>query len=113
MSRPPALPPNKKAELVLAVLTGELSTAGAARQVGVSEQAIGNWKRQFIRSGTHGLEGGSGQQSSERERRLLAQITELKTALGEVYVQLRAKRREVEYRTVPFPTSTPYEKNAV
>ncbi|MFJ8210565.1 transposase [Streptomyces sp. NPDC096033] len=83
VARPPVIPPEEKAKLVLTVLAGDLSVSQAASEVGVSEQAVGNWKRQFISSGTQGLEGGASQ-SSERERRLLAQITELKTALGEV-----------------------------
>lgn len=32
MSRPPAVPPEEKARLVLAILAGELATAEAARK---------------------------------------------------------------------------------
>ncbi|MEU7551665.1 transposase [Streptomyces sp. NPDC044571] len=109
--RPPVIPPEEKAKLVLTILSGDLSVSQAASSVGVSEQAVGNWKRQFISSGTQGLEGGVSQ-SSERERRLLAQITELKTALGEVYIQLRARRNAVDHHAVPSRTSTPYGANA-
>ncbi|MCX4422561.1 MULTISPECIES: helix-turn-helix domain-containing protein [Streptomyces] len=107
MARPPVMPPEEKAKLVLHLLSGELSVSQAARQAGVSEQAIGNWKRQFIAAGSQGLEGGD-RQSSERERKLNAQITELKTALGEVYVQLRARRAAVDFHAVPSQTSKPY-----
>jgi transposase len=91
MARPPALPPEEKTKLVLAVLAGSLSLAQAARQAGVSEQAVGNWRRQFVEAGSQGLAGGD-RQRGERERRLEAQITELKMALGEAHVQLRSRR---------------------
>lgn len=107
MARPPAMPPEDKAEIVLAVLSGELSVAQAARRAGVSEQAIGNWRRQFVTSGSLGLEG-QNRQASEREQRLLAQIAELKAALGEIYIQLRAKRQGASHHMIPSQTSRPY-----
>ncbi|MGF3054474.1 transposase, partial [Microbacterium sp. YY-03] len=48
MSRPPTIPAEKKLRIVLSVLQGEISIAEAARREKVSEQAIGNWKRQFL-----------------------------------------------------------------
>lgn len=58
MSRPPRIPLEKKLRIVLAVLQGEISVAEAARREKVSEQAIGNWKRQFLEGGKAGLEAG-------------------------------------------------------
>ena len=46
MSRPPRIPLEKKLRIVLAVLQGEITVAEAARREKVSEQAIGNWKRE-------------------------------------------------------------------
>ena len=111
MARPAVLPPDKKAELVLRVLAGDLSVSQAAREAGVTEQAIGNWKRQFIVSGSQGL-GGCDRQSLERERELRSQITELKTALGEVYLQLRARRQTVDYHALPTQPLRPYGATA-
>ena len=51
MSRPPAILAEKKVRIVLSVLQGEVSVAGAARREKVSEQVIGNWKRQFLEAG--------------------------------------------------------------
>lgn len=48
MSRPPRIPLEKKLRIVLAVLQGETTVSEAARREKVSEQAIGNWKRQFL-----------------------------------------------------------------
>jgi transposase InsO family protein len=51
MSRPPTIPAEKKIRVVVSVLRGEVSVAEAARWEKVSEQAIGNWKRQFLDAG--------------------------------------------------------------
>ncbi|WTO66976.1 helix-turn-helix domain-containing protein (plasmid) [Streptomyces sp. NBC_00212] len=102
------MPPDDKLEIVMRVISGEISISQAARQANVSEQSVGNWKRQFIAAGRQGLEG-SDRRNAERERQLIAEIAELKAALGEVYVQLRSKRRSVDYRAVPSPTSRRYE----
>jgi len=61
------------------VLAGELSTAAAARQAKVSEQSVGNWKRQFIESGRAGLAAGSGRPSTLQQQ-LQAEIEDLTTA---------------------------------
>lgn len=58
MSRPPAIPAEKKIRIVLAVLQGEVSVAEAARREKVSEQAIGIWKRQFLDAGKTSLVAG-------------------------------------------------------
>ncbi|MFD5073708.1 transposase [Streptomyces sp. NPDC058246] len=106
MSRPPVMPAAEKLKIVLEVLSGSRTIAEAARRASVSEQSIGNWKRQFLDGGRTGLEGGMSR-NAQRERELLSEITELKTALGEAYVQLRVRRKSGEYRTVPFQTSRP------
>ncbi|MCL7490028.1 transposase [Streptomyces sp. MCA2] len=105
------MPAEGKAALVLRVLSGDITVSQAAREAGVSEQAVGNWKRQFIASGSQGLAGGD-RQSSERERKLHAQIAELKTALGEVYIQLRARKQGVDHHAIPMQTLRPYGTNA-
>jgi len=45
MARPPVLPAEEKARIVLSILGGEITVAQAARRVKVSEQSIGTWKR--------------------------------------------------------------------
>lgn len=44
----PTIPAEKKLRIVLSVLQGEVTVAEAARREKFSEQAIGNWKRQFL-----------------------------------------------------------------
>lgn len=58
MSRPPVIPAEKKIRIVLSVLQGEISIAEAARREKVSEQAIGNWKRQLLEGGKARIEAG-------------------------------------------------------
>jgi transposase len=106
MARPTVLPVEEKVRVVLAVLAGELTTAAAARQVKVSEQSIGNWKRQFLESGRAGLAAASGKPSS-REQQLEAEVADLTTALGEASVELRVWKKSAEHRLGPSRTSCP------
>ncbi len=55
MARPPVLPAEEKAWIVLSILVGELSVAEAGRRAKVSEQSVGTWKRQFLEGGRAGL----------------------------------------------------------
>src|SRR5947209_19848660 len=60
MPRPAVIRFEDKFKLVLAVISGEMTVAEAARRSKVSEQSIGNWKRQFLEGGQQGLADGSG-----------------------------------------------------
>ncbi len=106
MARPSVLPVEEKVRAVLAVLAvlaGELSTAAAARQAKVSEQSVGNWKRQFIESDRAGLAAGSGRPSTRKQQQ--AEVEDLTTALGEAAVELRVWRKSAEHRLGPSTTS--------
>ncbi|GGX11614.1 helix-turn-helix domain-containing protein [Streptomyces noursei] len=95
MGRPPILPTDQKFALVLRVVTGELTAAEAAREVGVSEQSVSNWRRQFIEGGRNGL-AGEGGRDAETES-LMAELTQenatLKATIGELYIELRKYSR--------------------
>ncbi|MFE7271141.1 transposase [Streptomyces sp. NPDC057623] len=109
MARPPALPTDKKVEIVLDILSGRTTAAQAARSVGVSGQAISNWKNKFIAAGSDGLETGT-DQHARREQQLLEEISELKSALGDSYLQLRTMRATLRARATfnRPPSSRPY-----
>jgi transposase len=94
MARPPKHPVDVKLKIVLSVLSGESSTAEAARRHGVSETSIGNWKTQFLAAGRQGLEQGerAGKPTS-REAQMVEEIDDLTRALGEAHVELRALKR--------------------
>jgi len=104
MARPPALPTDQKVEIVLDILSGRTTAAQAARRVGVSGQAISNWKNKFIAAGSDGLETGT-DQHTRREQQLLEEISDLKSALGESYLQLRTIHATLRARSSNRPPS--------
>lgn len=104
MSRPPVIPVDKKTRIVLSVLAGEVTVAEAARREKVSEQAIGNWKRQFLEAGKAGIAAGKSKPSS-REQQLEDEVAELTQALGEAAIEIRVWKKSAEGRLGPLRTS--------
>ncbi|MBQ0827319.1 transposase [Streptomyces tagetis] len=100
MGRPPILPVDKKLGLVVRVISGELTAAEAAREAGVSEQSVSNWRRQFIEGGRTGLAGEAGKDTEEASR--LAELTSenamLKTMIAELCLELRKYGRSTVVR---------------
>ena len=105
MARPSVFSVEDKFRLVLAVVSGELSMAEAARRGKASEQSISTWKRQFLEGGKAGLAESGRVQASQRERALLEENEELKAALGEAHVELRVWKRSAEHRLGPTRSS--------
>ena len=105
MARPPVFSVEDKFRLVLAVVSGEMTCAEAARQAKASEQSISTWKRQFLESGKAGLANGATSGPNARERALAAENEELKAALGEAHVELRVWKKGAEHRLGPTRTS--------
>ncbi|RDI73158.1 transposase [Gaiella occulta] len=101
MARPVVLSVEDKFRLVFSVISGEMSIAEAARRSKVSEQSIGNWKRQFLEGGKQGLADGGRPGSNPQVQRLEAEVEELKAALGEAHVELRVWKKSAEYRLGP------------
>lgn len=89
--RPSPTPGDKKVRIVLRILSGEMSVTEAAERADESVQ-ITWWKRQFLKAGRARLLVGAPPSPTARERELLGEIEELKTALGETYAELRALR---------------------
>ncbi len=96
MARPSKKTTDQKLRIVMSVLRGKYSAAEAARQNGVSEQSVHNWKKQFLDGGRQGLEKGVRRRSS-REVELEVENEELKAALGEAHVQLGVWKKGAEY----------------
>ena len=105
MARPSVFSVEDKFRLVLAVISGEMSTAEAARRGKASEQSISSWKRQFLEGGKAGLVEGGKPAPNARERQLLDEVEELKAALGEAHVELRVWKRSAGHRLGPTRTS--------
>ena len=104
MARPPVVPTEEKIRIVLSVLASEVTVAEAARRVKVSEQSVGNWKRQFLESGRAGLVAGRSGPPS-REQQLEAEIADLTKALGEAHPQARVWKKSAEGRLGTSRTS--------
>ena len=104
MGRPPVIPPETKTRVVLAVLSGEVSVAEAARKEKVSEQSIHRWKADFVEAGKTALAAGKSGPST-RETQLEAEVADLTQALGEAAVELRVWKKSAEGRLGPSRTS--------
>ena len=104
MARPPCSRPRRRSAIVLSILADEVTVAEAARRAKVSEQSVGNWKRQFLEAGKTGLFAGRSGPST-REAQLEAEVSELTQALGEAAVELRVWKKSAEGRLGPSRTS--------
>jgi len=105
MARPAVISFEDKFRLVLSVVAGEMTSAEAARRGKVSEQSISTWKRQFLAGGKQGLADGGRSGSSQEVQRLEDELEDLKTALGEAHVELRAWKKSAEGRLGPTRSS--------
>lgn len=92
MSRPPALSAEVKTRIILDVLSGRATLAGAADEAGVSAQSVANWRRQFVEAGSRGLRPRHEQESPSlheaRLRYLSREVQRLKLALAEAHLTL-------------------------
>ena len=104
MGRPPVIPADQKARIVMSVLAGEMTIAQAARSEKVSEQSIGRWKADFLEAGKTALAAGKSGPST-REQQLEAEVADLTQALGEAAIELRVWKKSVEGRLGPSRTS--------
>ncbi|GAB7181534.1 hypothetical protein ATKI12_1365 [Kitasatospora sp. Ki12] len=92
MPRDPKPSPEEKSRIVLDLLAHRITLSAAARQAGVSPQAVSVWRRQFIDGGHESLHRrGRRSEASRRERELLGEISALKAALGEAHLALRSR----------------------
>jgi transposase len=110
MSRKIAVVPlAERLRVVLAVLSGELSMAEAARRHGVADGTVAKWRDRFIEAGKAGLADGiPGAAEPGGNGRAAAACGEqqLKLALAEQMVQLRIWQKGAEYVSeVPSTTS--------
>ena len=111
-SRRTKIPAEEKTRLVLAVLTGEMTGAEAARRIGVSTTLVTKWKQQFLEAGAQRMQeipsGPAGAKGTPEQRRLLIENEQLKLALAEATVQLRIWQRGAALADqVPSKTSKP------
>lgn len=97
MGRPPIYSAEKKLEVVMAVLRGEMTQTEIARRMELSQTTISKWLKVFTESGMEGLQRGNNPPQSATARQLAelqAQVDDLTSALGEAYVELRVWRKK-------------------
>ena len=93
MTRPPLMSAEKKTLIVVSILRGEVTMAEASRREGVSQTSIAKWRDRFLAGGQAALSAGS-HGTSSRETRLVAEVEELTSALGEAHMELRLWRKK-------------------
>lgn len=82
------MPIPEKADVVLSVLTGRETVPQAAARAGVAEQTVWTWRRRFVEAGKMGLEGEVVRKKPEIDDEEDDRLTQLKIALGEIYLEL-------------------------
>lgn len=80
-----------KAEVVLAVLHGEVAAAEIARQRGIHETLVHKWKLQFLEAGWQGFE--DQRVVNAKEVQLEKEVERLKTLLGEKVMGLDVAKK--------------------
>ncbi len=79
----------RKAELALQIIKGELSMVDVCRQNDLRQSEVEGWIATFIASGTQGLKTNSKEQINEYER----QIKEMRSKIGELVLELDARKK--------------------
>jgi transposase len=97
----------KKTLIVVSILRGEVTMADAARREGVSQTSIAKWRDRFLAGGQAALSAGS-HGTSSRETRLVAEVEELTSALGEAHMELRLWRK----KGALYPATRNLKRNA-
>ena len=107
MTRPPLMSVERKTLIVVSILRGEVTMADAARREGVSQTSIAKWRDRFLAGGQAALSAGS-HGTSSREARLVAEVEELTSALGEAHMELRLWRK----KGALYPATLSSKRNA-
>lgn len=97
MGRPPMYSAEKKYEVVMSILKGEVTQTEIARRLELSQTTISKWLKLFTDAGMEGLQRGNNPPPSATTRRiqeLEAEVADLTSAIGEAYVELRVWRKK-------------------
>lgn len=79
----------RKAELALQIIKGEVSMVDACRQNDLRQSEVEEWISTFISAGTQGLKTNSKEQRNEYEH----QIKEMRSKIGELVLELDARKK--------------------
>jgi transposase len=97
VGRPPIYSTEKKLEVVMSIIRGDVSQTEIARRLELSQTTISKWLKIFTEAGMEGLNRGNNPPQSSTAKQLAdlqAQVDELTSALGEAYVELRVWRKK-------------------
>ena len=94
MPRRSGLTPEKRTEVVLALLRKEDTIANLARRYGVSEQSLYRWREEFIAGGQQQLAGKGAPSESRREvEQLKREVAERDQVIGEITIANRILKK--------------------
>ena len=94
MPRKNALSPEKRTEVVLALLRKEDTIANLARRYGVSEQSLYRWRDEFVAGGKEQLASKGASVESRREvERLKRELAERDQVIGEITIANRILKK--------------------
>lgn len=97
MGRPPIYSAEKKLEVVMSIIRGDVTQTEIARRMELSQTTISKWLKIFTEAGMEGLQRGANPPQSGTAKQLAdlqAQVDDLTSALGEAYVELRVWRKK-------------------
>ena len=94
MPRRNLLSPEKRTEVVLALLRKEDTIANLARRTGVSEQSLYRWRDDFVTGGKQQLAGKGASAESRRElEQLKRDLAERDQVIGEITIANRVLKK--------------------
>ncbi len=94
MGKKSTLPPEKRAELVLRLLSKEEPAAQIARRAGISEQTLYRWREEFLHGGTQALRGrGTGREQAKEVKQLKSALAERDQVIGELTIANRVLKK--------------------
>jgi len=76
-----------KAEVVLALLSGEKTSAELCRGHGITSQTLGNWKQQFLANASRAFEGNRSENGDDKR------VAELERMVGKLAIQLEITKK--------------------
>jgi transposase-like protein len=94
MSKKSTLSPEKRAELVLRLLSKEEPAVQIARRAGISEQTLYRWREEFLNAGKQALAGrGADREQAKEFNRLHSALAERDQVIGELTIANRILKK--------------------
>ena len=95
--------PERKAKIVLEVISGNLSVAEASREYQIKDSLIYRWRTEFIDAGKRYFDHGE----PSRQKRLTNRNAELERLVGRLTLQLELEKKATHYIKAMPPENEP------